>query len=318
MIKSTKIWASFLMAFVFLAVHPRPAVATTFERLSLERLTLLSTHVVTAKARSIESRWDKNRTTIYTRVEFEVEKKLRGELSTEKIALYLPGGTVGDESVIVIGAPQISVDDEVVLMLERVQVSGGELPFEAGEVAFGVIGLSQGVFEISRDPETKMPQAVSSAVPIFLHQAAQVDDLPPGGVRGMPLIELERRVREIAQRENGMLEAQEKEGQAEEGEGVEGQRDEGVEEPKGQPVSKQPDPTLEAQEREGLEETGAGPNDAPEPKGEVDEGEDAEGPGENGVEESALKVDEQDSDRSREAQEVEGQEEQGEGPPEGG
>ena len=291
---------SFLMLFVLLAGHSVTADATVFVRLPIERLTLLSSHVVTAKCMSIESRWDEKRTTIYTRVELEVEKKLRGELSSEKISLYLPGGTVGEQSVIVIGAPQMKVADEVVVMLERLQPGGVELALQDSEEAFGVVGLSQGIFEMKRDSQTSEVRAVSRAIPIFLQEGAKLDELPPGGVKGMLLVELEESIREIARREARMPDAQEREGQAEEGEGLEGQRDESAEEPGRQPGVQRPEPRAEAQEAEGLEETGAGTSDAPET---------LESAPESGEGSAAQ------SDRTREAQEAEGQEEKGEGPP---
>lgn len=237
------------------------ASATVFERLSIDELALHSSHVVRARCEAIESQWTKDRSTIYTRIDFRVAAVIRGELASERISVYLPGGIVDGESVIVIGAPSLRLGEEVLLMLTRPASGGGGLAARRGEDAFNVVGLSQGVFELRPDPKTSQTRAVSKSLDVFLTPTAEAAELPPGGTQGLLLEDLERRIREISAREEKAREAQEGEDADEIGEGAKGQQDESEVQPAPSSAT-QAAPGLEAQEVEGEEESGEGPPDA--------------------------------------------------------
>ena len=171
------------------------AEATTLELLPLETLTTLSSHVVRGKFVEIESAWNEDKTAIYTRAKFRVEETVAGDISGNEIVVYLPGGRVGDTTQVVVGAPDVEVGKEVVLMLSAVEAPKADTSIAAGR-SYNVVGLSQGVFDLKRDPETDQVIATSHAMKLFVG-SPDAALLSLGGAEGMPLDELTRRIREI-------------------------------------------------------------------------------------------------------------------------
>ena len=205
--------AALLLAAVFVGYGG--AEATTLERLSLETLTALSSHVLRGRFVEMESAWNEDKTAIYTRVKFRVEQKVAGDVSRKEIIVYLPGGIVGDTTQVVVGAPDIEVGKEAVLMLSAVEAPKTDASIAAGR-SYNVVGLSQGVFDLKRDPKTDQVIATSHAMKFFVG-SPDAALLSLGGAEGMPLEVLTRRIREIRSgvvpRDAG--EAQEVEGQEE-------------------------------------------------------------------------------------------------------
>lgn len=175
--------------------------ASDFVRLSLEELTSASSHAVRGKFVKTESFWNQQGTAIYTRAVFQVQEALKGDLTKNEIYIYLPGGRVGDKSVIVIGAPEVNIGEEAVLMLQRVETSQREVALAAGEEHFNIVALSQGKFDVRLDSTTNKMMAVSHAVKFFIRPDAKLEDLPPGGAQGLPVEELAGKIREIHQKQ---------------------------------------------------------------------------------------------------------------------
>lgn len=186
-----------ILLFFFLLAYLTTTSASDFVRLSLEELTGLSSHVIKGKFTKIESFWNKEGTAIYTKAVFQVQDTLKGNLTKDEISIYLPGGIVGDKSMFVIGAPEISIGEEAFLMLKRVQASQREVTLEADEEAFNIVALSQGKFDVRLDSTTNKMITVSHALKFFLKPDAKLGDLPPGGEEGLPLDEFVNKIREI-------------------------------------------------------------------------------------------------------------------------
>ncbi len=134
------------------------AMATSFVRASIEDLATESSHVVRGHFVEFESRWNDERTLIYTRAVVEVTQTFAGTLSSRRIVVYLPGGTVEDTSMLVIGAPTPRFGTDTVLMLRAAPET------DAGMEAFAMVGLSQGAFDVLSDPDTGEEYAVSHAL----------------------------------------------------------------------------------------------------------------------------------------------------------
>lgn len=194
-LQPTMLLLLFLMGFLV------TLTATDFVLLSLERLMGLSSHVVKGKFVKMESFWNKEGTAIYTKAVLQVQDTLKGSFTKDNISIYLPGGTVGDKSMIVIGAPEISIDEEVVLMLQRVDTSQREVTLQADEEPFNIVALSQGKFDVRLDSTTNKMIAVSHALKFFLRPDSKLEDLPPGGREGLPLDEFLDKIREVQKKQ---------------------------------------------------------------------------------------------------------------------
>lgn len=174
------------------------ALSTTFEQLSLERLTHHSSHVVRGKFVGTESMWTEDKSAIYTRVVFHVDETVIGRMSGKEIVLYLPGGTVGDTTTFVIGAPEVELDRDSVLMLNA--VAGKDATARSGGLpAFNIVGLSQGLFDLKQDPKTDKTIATSHAAR-FLDASQLEEGRLPGGAEGIMLDDLVIQIREIVAR----------------------------------------------------------------------------------------------------------------------
>ncbi len=102
----------FLLAGLLCLVHA--AVPLTVERISLERLTRSSQLIIRGNVLRSVSRWeDRN---IYTYTTVRVLESLKGEAQPE-ITVKQMGGTVGEISEVISGAPELENGEEVVLFL---------------------------------------------------------------------------------------------------------------------------------------------------------------------------------------------------------
>ena len=87
---------------------------------------------------AVEPQWKEGRRGIETLVTLETETYLKGSLG-DVVQFRVPGGSLGRFSSIVVGAPQFTVGQRVILFLGS---RGPSVPY--------VLGLSQGVFRIAR------------------------------------------------------------------------------------------------------------------------------------------------------------------------
>ncbi len=107
---------------------------------SIEELTYEANVILAGEVKSMESRWNTERTLIYTYVTISVReytKALPGMREVKEITVKVPGGEVGDIGLKVSDTPEFREGEEVFLFL-RVE----ELPI------FRVAGLFQGKYTI--------------------------------------------------------------------------------------------------------------------------------------------------------------------------
>ena len=117
------------------------ASAATLERLSLEEMAARSTSIVRAKAISSSTAFIGS--TIYTRTKFQVLERWKGPESSQ-VEVTEPGGAVGRTTQTYSGVPRFSPGQEMVLFL-----------WTGPSGRTQVIGLSQGVFEVTRSASTE-------------------------------------------------------------------------------------------------------------------------------------------------------------------
>lgn len=138
----TPIFALVLAVLLASVIAAGPASATSVVRLSLSEMAAASPTIVHGTVVGVSSRWNADRSLIVTDVRVRVESALKGAPPAE-VTLVQPGGEVGKLRVDVPGAAAFRPGEEAVLFL---------IPDRAG--ALHVTGLSQGRFEVTRDPRT--------------------------------------------------------------------------------------------------------------------------------------------------------------------
>jgi hypothetical protein len=152
----------------------------TLERLSLEEMTARSTAIV--RARAVSSSASFVGSTIYTQTRFQVLERWKGPESAE-VEVWEPGGTVGAVTQRYSGAPHFRAGQELVLFLWAGRSGRAQ-----------VIGLSQGVFEVTRS-------AASGEEEVLRRRSGEIVLAPGSGMQvedeeiAMPLRQLASRVR---------------------------------------------------------------------------------------------------------------------------
>ena len=122
---------------LFLAIAA-PARATVIVPADLGELSRDAIAIARGRVAAINTQWTDDRGTIETIVTLEVESYLKGAFGPV-LRFRVPGGELGRFRSIVVGAPEFAVDQRVVVFLGA---RGPSVPF--------ILGLSQGVFRISR------------------------------------------------------------------------------------------------------------------------------------------------------------------------
>lgn len=140
--KSCIITASSIL-FIFI-----PLWGTTLIEMSLEEMVGESDEIIIAETTSMNSYTRLNGTRIYTDIHFKVRQKIKGKVGeNEELKLTIYGGTVNGITTYVVGGPQFVTEQTYLLFFKATVVP----PFKT---KYSVVGLSQGKFEIMKDPST--------------------------------------------------------------------------------------------------------------------------------------------------------------------
>lgn len=141
-----------------LTVFPLRSIATTVQAPEFDQLVAQSDYVVRATVKSIDSEWrekDGHRF-IASRVTLDVKEVIRGT-PPSPLVLDMVGGTVGDDTLTVEGAPKFHVGDENILF-----VHGN------GSVFYPLVAIMHGVYPIFRDAQTGREYALrSNGMPLY-------------------------------------------------------------------------------------------------------------------------------------------------------
>ena len=129
-----------LIAVVLTFVAGAAARATVFlssdvSELSRDAIAIARGHIV-----AVDAQWKDGRRGIETLVTLETESYLKGNLGS-LVQFRVPGGSLGRFRSVVVGAPQFSVGQRVILFLGS---RGPTIPY--------VLGMSQGVFRLVQSP----------------------------------------------------------------------------------------------------------------------------------------------------------------------
>ena len=94
------------------------AVGSTFLKVDIPTLNRMSESVIHARVVDVESAWNAEGSMIFTHVTLQVIGRLRGA-GEDRIVVRVPGGTVGDFTSEMEGAPQFQRGDEIVAFIAR-------------------------------------------------------------------------------------------------------------------------------------------------------------------------------------------------------
>ena len=143
--------------------------------LSRDAVAIARGHVV-----AVEAQWKEDRRGIETLVTLETETYLKGSLGNV-VQFRVPGGSLGRFRSIVVGAPQFTVGQRVILFLGS---RGPTIPY--------VLGLSQGVYRL-----TQTPQGDWMVTPPMIAPAGD-GPIVRGSLSPSPLGDFERQIRTLA------------------------------------------------------------------------------------------------------------------------
>ena len=157
-----------------LAAQRQGPIPSPFAPLGIAKMSELATQVVAGTIEKMESTWNHDHSRIYTRVTMRVERVLSGQAGRQ-IVFRIPGGTVGDTTVMVSEMPHFRVGEETVVFLRGTR---GRLP--------SVLGGPEGKMPLSRGEDGGLTllfpvQAASSgSAGGVSHQLDDLEDLVRG------------------------------------------------------------------------------------------------------------------------------------------
>ena len=122
--------AALLVAPTVLAAQRHEPIPSPFAPLGIQKMSELATQVAAGTIERMESTWNHDRSRIYTRVTMRVERVLSGQAG-RRIVFRIPGGTVGDTTVMVSEMPHFRVGEDTVVFLRGTR---GRLPSVLGGV----------------------------------------------------------------------------------------------------------------------------------------------------------------------------------------
>jgi hypothetical protein len=109
--------AAFALGAMFLASVTLTA-ASTFLKVDIPTLKRMSESVIQARVTNVQSAWNDEGSAIFTYVTLQVTGRLHGT-SANELVVRVPGGTVGDFTSEMEGAPRFQEGDEIVAFIAR-------------------------------------------------------------------------------------------------------------------------------------------------------------------------------------------------------
>jgi hypothetical protein len=129
-----------------------PALAAVVPQMTLEEMTGRAEVIVVGRVEEARAAWTDDRRMIVTRVTLAVDRAVKGG-PRSRVAFEVPGGRVGETTLVASGAPVFRPGERVALFLDR-----SPAPGEAEEAVrarpLGVTGWNLGKMEVRKDPLT--------------------------------------------------------------------------------------------------------------------------------------------------------------------
>lgn len=141
-----------------LLLLPFRALATTVEAPEFDQLVGKADYIVRAVTKSVTSEWREKagRRFIATKVELDVKEVIRGH-PPSPLVLDMIGGRMGEEELVIEGAPRFQVGEENILF-----VRGN------GRQFYPLVAIMHGVYPIFHDPKSGRELVVrSNGMPLY-------------------------------------------------------------------------------------------------------------------------------------------------------
>jgi hypothetical protein len=185
----TKITRLQAVAALALLAVAAPAGATTLRRASVRDLAAANSTVLVGRVLDGRSYWNEERTFILTDVRITPSDVLKGVAEPGDVTVTLLGGTVDDETSLILGGAELQAGRDYVLFLGQAHLPGAR-------GALTVPDHAQGVFEIVAGADGEA-RAVSEATRHALLPDKQGATEAPGGAEGLLLRDLVSEVRNV-------------------------------------------------------------------------------------------------------------------------
>lgn len=168
-----------------------PASGTSLIRQGLEDLVKTNSRIVVGDALEAHSYWNADGTMIMTDVRFVATEVLKGGPGDLDFTITIPGGWIGDQGIVIIGAPELSPGHSYLLFLNEVSLPGAGRALTVGD-------LSQGAFDLKKTAGGLRAVSQASGHPLMPDSIGRVE--PPGGRTGMSYESLVDSIRQIVER----------------------------------------------------------------------------------------------------------------------
>ena len=177
-----------LLAFLALAFLTLNSSQALMVKLSLQRLTVGSDAIILGEVENIQCQWSLDRQIILSVVTLQIYEILKGNLSSSKIFIQYPGGTVGEISLKVTDMPSFFKKEKALVFLKSVtdMTDMKNSPLVTLNIlpAFKVFGNAQGKYFIDAKAMAKRSGYYSI-------------DQDEGPERTLSLTELKARIKSI-------------------------------------------------------------------------------------------------------------------------
>lgn len=180
--------AAIFAAVAAIAGVAAPVGATTLVRADLDKLAAENATVVLGQVEDVHSYWNAEGTFILTDVQFKTHEVIKGAFQKSRdLKITLMGGTVGDITTLIIGAPELVPGNTYVLFLNEEDLPGAQ-------GALTVRDLVQGAFDVVMTKEGLRAISQANGHPLLPDTAGYMD--APGSVEGLELKSMIRSIRE--------------------------------------------------------------------------------------------------------------------------
>ncbi len=105
-----------LLILIFFLLGVGTAESTVFAPTNLEKLSRQSQLIARVRVSALASSWNEQKNRIYTTIEFAVIEIIKGQAG-DKIVIQQLGGVVGEDALLIQGAPDFQVSEEAVVFL---------------------------------------------------------------------------------------------------------------------------------------------------------------------------------------------------------
>lgn len=138
------VWSHFLAnVFTLLLLSPLVAHATLSIPVSEDDLAQYAAAIVVGQVKEIESYWDDNAKQVFTHITVTVQETLKGDVNAGEFTVKQLGGTIGHLHSWVVGSPEFTVGEKVLLFLDT-----------NADGSAGVAHLYQGKLSVFIDRDT--------------------------------------------------------------------------------------------------------------------------------------------------------------------